>query len=178
MHCKIDLLAREIKRYNPSLHLVSNKMLSQIESHIRDCMSVLQYIYEPIIADIGSGSGILSIPYKIMRPDAIVYAVERNHKKCIFLTHSIDLLELKDIEVIEADAATTAAGPFNAVMSRAFSPKSTLEKVALNLINPGGHFYYMSTHKAPPLSMEGAHLKKIIPSKKSPAKLFLFVYEL
>lgn len=178
MHCKIDLFNQEIKRYNPSLHLVSNKMLSQMQSHIKDCMSILQHIHEPIIADIGSGSGILSIPYKIMREDAIVYAIERNHKKCIFLAHSIDLLELKGIEVIEADATTTETGPFNAVMSRAFSPKSTLEKAILNLIKPGGHFYYMSTHETPPLSMEGAHLKKIISSKKSSAKLNLFVYEL
>ncbi|MCD6569441.1 MAG: class I SAM-dependent methyltransferase [Deltaproteobacteria bacterium] len=64
MQYKIHLWIQEIRRYNSSLHLVSNKILPQIESRIRDCMSLISYIHEPIIADIGSGSGLPGIPYK------------------------------------------------------------------------------------------------------------------
>ncbi|MCD6569440.1 MAG: class I SAM-dependent methyltransferase [Deltaproteobacteria bacterium] len=50
-------------------------------------------------------------------PDAMVYIIERSHKKCIFLKHIIDTLEIQNIELIEADATTSAVGPFNAIMS-------------------------------------------------------------
>ncbi len=145
MNRLIDLWIDEIRRYNQVLHLVSGAMLPEIVEHIHNTMELLQYIQEPLIADIGSGSGLPAIPYKILNPDSSVVMLERSQKKCIFLRHVIDVLKLEKIELVEADPLVTGTGPFPALMSRAFSPRSTLEKIVLKTCTPRARFYYLST---------------------------------
>ncbi len=170
---KIDLWMQEVKRYNPSLHLVSDKTATSIETLIKDCMPLLSYIKEPAIADLGTGSGILGILYKILNPEAHVSLIERSHNKCTFLQHTIDFLDLKDIELIESDVTIKNIGPFHAIMSRAFSPKSMLEKALSNILTHNGHFYYVGTPSF--FLMKRFVLKETIPPEQG--KLHLYIYE-
>ncbi len=173
MEQKIELWMKEIRRYNSSLHLVSSGKALNLESLVMDCKSLLSYIKEPVIADLGTGSGIPGILYKIMNPDAYLYLIERSHNKCTFLKHIIDLLNLKDIELIESDATAKKIGPFNAIMARAFSPKSMLERALSNSIASKGHFYYFGTN--PPLEEKGFILKEAISAAQE--NLNLYIYE-
>lgn len=145
MHKDIHRWIEEIRRYNPLLNLVSSAMISTLEEHVENTMEILAHINEPCIADIGSGSGLPAIPYKIMNPDARVVMIERSEKKCIFLRHILDMLDLKNTEVIQTDLLTGSIGEFEALMSRAFSPLETLEKAVMNAARTGTRFYYLST---------------------------------
>ena len=149
MHKDIYRWIEELRRYNPLLNLVSAAMASNIEEHIENTMELLNYIQEPSIADFGSGSGLPAIPYKIMYPDAHVVMIERSEKKCVFLRHMLDILNLGDIELIQADPLVRELGPFDALMSRAFSPFNTLERLVMKTGRPGGRLYYLSTGKEP-----------------------------
>jgi 16S rRNA (guanine527-N7)-methyltransferase len=131
-----------VKRYNRRLHLVSSSMEKELKDEVRDTMDLLGHISEPEMADLGAGSGFLSIPYKIMNPSSTVSLIERGRKKCDFLRHVIDLLGLQGIEVIEADPLKQPVKPFRAVMSRAFSPRATLVKTVSKVIAVPGRFYY------------------------------------
>ncbi|HPS93811.1 MAG TPA: class I SAM-dependent methyltransferase, partial [Deltaproteobacteria bacterium] len=55
---KILLWIRELKRYNSLLHLVGSGMISTIQQDVEEMLPLLERISEPVIADIGSGSGL------------------------------------------------------------------------------------------------------------------------
>jgi 16S rRNA (guanine(527)-N(7))-methyltransferase RsmG len=142
MNDKIRTWILEVKKYNKRLHLVSSAMEKNLEAEVRDTMGLLEHISEPAIADLGAGSGFLSIPYKIMNPSFEVSLIERSQKKCVFLRHVIDLLKLQGIEVVEADPLKQPLQPYRAVMSRAFSPRETLAETVMKVISVPGCFYY------------------------------------
>lgn len=50
--------------------------------------------------DMGSGGGLPSIPWKIVRPDLQMLLVDSIRKKTLFLKHVIDSLKLKNISVV------------------------------------------------------------------------------
>lgn len=160
MHDKLLIWIREIRRYNRRLHLVSRSMESALEKQAEDTMDLMKNIREPNMADLGAGSGFLAIPYKVVYPDSRLWLIERSQKKAVFLRHVIDLLELKDIELIDFDPNERAAGPFPAVMSRSFSPRETLPGVVLSVISVPGRFYYFSTGALAPIDHPAFTLKK------------------
>jgi 16S rRNA G527 N7-methylase RsmG len=148
----IDTWAQEVRRYNRRLHLVSAAMEKSLEPQARDAMEMMHHIPEKEIADLGSGSGILGIPFKIMIPGSSVSLIERAQKKCIFLRHVIDLLSLKDMDVIEADPIKEPIRRFEALMSRSFSPRENLTAAAAGCLSSPGRFYYFSTGESEPLT--------------------------
>ncbi len=158
MHNDIYRWIDELKRYNPLLNLVSTSMVADIEEHIENTMELLIHIQEPAIADIGSGSGLPAIPYKIMNPGSHVVMIERAEKKCIFLRHMLDVLNLEHFELIEADPLVRETGPFAALMSRAFSPRKTLEKIVLRTAAPAARFHYLSTGRETPIENQAFSL--------------------
>ena len=151
MHKDIYRWVEEIRRYNPLLNLVSGTMVRDIEEHIENTMELLVHIKEPSIADVGSGSGLPAIPYKIMYPESSVVMIERAEKKCVFLRHMLDVLNLENLELIESDPLVSETGPFAALMSRAFSPRKTLERIVLKTTAPAARFYYLSTGREGPI---------------------------
>ena len=151
MHKDIYRWIEELKQYNPLLNLVSTSMVADIEDHIENTMELLVHIQEPSIADVGSGSGLPAIPYKIMNPESHVVMIERAEKKCVFLRHMLDVLNLEHFELIEADPLVSETGPFSALMSRAFSPRKTLERIVLKTAAPAARFYYLSTGRENPI---------------------------
>jgi len=158
MHKDIHLWIKELKKYNPLLNLVSKSMVIDIEEHIDNTMELLAHIKEPSIADLGSGSGLPAIPYKIMYPESSVVMIERAEKKCVFLRHMLDVLNLEDFGLIEADPLVSDAGPFAALMSRAFSPRNTLERLVLKTGAQATRFYYLSTVGENPLKIRSFSL--------------------
>ena len=149
MDKKIAAWIREVRRYNPRLHLVSRLMEKDLEGQAGDTLDLLKRVMEPEIADLGSGSGFLAILYKALHPDSRVWLIERSQKKGIFLRHILDLLDFNDMELIDIDPNRQAVGPFPAVMARSFSPRETLADTVLNIISRPGRFYYLSTGDSP-----------------------------
>jgi 16S rRNA (guanine(527)-N(7))-methyltransferase RsmG len=149
----------EVRLFNKRLHLVSSSMEKTLGEQVRDTMELLSRIREDAVGDLGSGSGFLGIPYKILHPDAHVWLVERSAKKCLFLRHVVEKLGLKDVEVVEADPLKKAVGPFPALMSRSFSPKESLIQAVLRTCTLPGKFYYIQTGDPEGLSNPGLTLE-------------------
>ncbi len=152
MNEKIEQWIDEIRRYNSRLHLVSPAMLADLPEHVQDCLELMADIDEPVMADLGSGSGLPAIPYKIQHPESDVFLIERSAKKCQFLRRVIAVLGLDGIEVIEGDPLVDDLGRFDAILSRAFSPKENLDRSLKNLITEEGTFYYMGNSSVAPVS--------------------------
>jgi 16S rRNA (guanine527-N7)-methyltransferase len=147
MNSLLNIWINEIRRFNKSLHLVGPQVLKNLELEIDNCLKLIEPIKEDILADIGTGAGIPGIPYAVKNPGSEVKLIERSEKKCIFLRHSISCMGLKNVEILEADPLIHHIRKFPAAMSRAFSPKDALSKIASAILENNGMFYYLASNR-------------------------------
>ncbi|MGL4647315.1 MAG: 16S rRNA (guanine(527)-N(7))-methyltransferase RsmG [Mycoplasmoidaceae bacterium] len=114
----------------------------------------LNYFFESIIVykdilknqkcrllDIGSGSGIPGILIKIIFPKIAVTIIESNSKKCQFMNQLIELLDLKNIEIIckrAEDIFTSERETFDYVTSRAVADLKILIEISTPYLKING----------------------------------------
>lgn len=157
MDQRITSWIRELRRFNPGLHLMGPAMLTGVEGELQAMMPLLENIREPEIADLGSGSGLPGIPFKVLHPRTKVVLIERSVKKCTFLRHTVEVLGLSEVEILCADPLHVEGIRFDAVMARSFSPTATLEKVCGKILGEGGRLYYLFTGRPPVLGTAFRH---------------------
>lgn len=172
---RLNAWIRELRLYNGKLHLMGPSMLTGIEDELEVMLPLLMRIKEPVLADLGSGSGLPGIPYKILHPDSHICLIERSVKKCTFLQHVIESLNLLGVEILSHDPIHDDVGQFDAVLARSFSPLSTLVDVCLKILKPGGRLYYLFTECTPELA-QPFELAQIISQKSAMHTLNLAIF--
>jgi 16S rRNA (guanine527-N7)-methyltransferase len=117
---------------------------SQLTKHLLDSLTVLPYLEGARIADVGSGAGFPGIPLAIVEPHRHFTLIESTGKKCRFLEHVRDTLELKNVEVVQSRAESYKPEVrFDSVIARAVGPVADLVKVAGPLVVGGGRLLAM-----------------------------------
>ena len=171
----LDLWINEIRRYNPRLHLVGPGLLAELSSQVQACLPLLAHIQAPVIADLGSGSGLPGIPFALLHPQTRVFLIERGRDKCVFLRHVVDLLGLGQVTVLETDPLAHDHDTYTTVISRAFSPKADLNRAVRRILDPQGRFFALGTQA--PLLDDSFASSAILASDKAPEiKLFEYVF--
>ncbi len=116
----------------------------QLTKHVLDSLSVIPFLRGGRIADVGSGAGFPGIPLAIVMPDAQFALIESTGKKCRFLEHVRDALELTNVEVVQARAeAWKPAVRYDTVLARAVGPVADLVKNAAALVAGNGRLLAM-----------------------------------
>ena len=109
-----------------------------IREHLADCLSVLPFIGQGALADIGSGSGLPGLVVAILRPGTPVALVEPRGKRARFLEQVRIELELPNLAVhavrVEAWNPTV---PVDTLICRAFSSLPDFIKATRHLLRPG-----------------------------------------
>ena len=116
--------------YNKNVNITGAKTAEDFfNDHIADCLLALDIFadYDNII-DIGSGSGLPSIPLAIVFNDKRFTLCESKNKKAEFLRLAKDKLELNNIEV-KCVNAYEIKEKYDTITSRAFSDIATLLKI-------------------------------------------------
>lgn len=117
---------------------------SQLTKHLLDSLTVQPYLRGERIADVGSGAGFPGIPLAIVEPHRHFTLVESTGKKCRFLEHVREALELKNVEVVQSRAESYHPEVrFDTVIARAVGPVAQLVKVAGTLVVGGGRLLAM-----------------------------------
>ena len=117
---------------------------SQLTKHLLDSLTVLPYLQGERVVDVGSGAGFPGIPLAIVAPRRHFTLVESTGKKCRFLEHVRDTLELGNVEVVQARAERYQPEVrFDTVIARAVGPIADLVKVAGPLVVGGGRLLAM-----------------------------------
>jgi len=112
---------------------------SQLTKHLLDSLTVQPYLRGERIADVGSGAGFPGIPLAIVEPHRQFTLIESTGKKCRFLEHVRDALELKNVAVVQSRAESYKPDMrFDTVLARAVGPVADLVKVAGPLVVGGG----------------------------------------
>lgn len=93
---------------NKRLNLYSKSAYSHLDYHIQDSVNIAKLIGSDTqnVVDLGSGSGLPSIPIAISNPNTTIIAVESKAKKRDFLSYAADQLSLSNYSVFEGDART------------------------------------------------------------------------
>jgi len=117
---------------------------SQLTKHLLDSLTVQPFLQGERIADVGSGAGFPGIPLAIVEPHRQFTLIESTGKKCRFLEHVRDTLELKNVEVVQSRAESYKPEVrFDSVIARAVGPVADLVKVAGPLVVGGGRLLAM-----------------------------------
>ena len=117
---------------------------SQLTKHLLDSLTVLPYLQGERIADVGSGAGFPGIPLAIVEPHRHFTLIESTGKKCRFLEHVRDTLELRNVEVVQSRAESYKPEVrFDTVIARAVGPVADLVKAAGPLVVGGGRLLAM-----------------------------------
>lgn len=116
--------------YNKNVNITGSKTEEGFfNDHIADCLLALDIFYDyDNIIDIGSGSGLPSIPLAIVFNDKKFTLCESKNKKAEFLRLAKDKLGLDNIEV-KCINAYEIKEKYDTITSRAFSDISTLLKI-------------------------------------------------
>lgn len=127
---KLIAYASLVIDYNKNVNITGAKTIEDFfNDHIADCLLALDIFadYDNII-DIGSGSGLPSIPLAIVFNDKRFTLCESKNKKAEFLRLAKDKLELNNIEV-RCINAYEIKEKYDTITSRAFSDIATLLKI-------------------------------------------------
>ncbi|SIQ92297.1 16S rRNA (guanine(527)-N(7))-methyltransferase RsmG [Marinobacterium stanieri] len=116
---------------------------AMIGRHLIDSLSVLPWIGEGRLLDVGSGPGLPGIPLAICRPDLQVTTLDSNGKKTRFQVQVKAELGLDNLQVINGRVEAVEEPPFDMVISRAFASLQDMLDLSGHLCAPSGVFLAM-----------------------------------
>ena len=144
MKDQLDQYAKYLKEYNEKINLTAITEYEEVlDKHFYDSLLAYQGQLNGSLADIGSGAGFPGVVLKIVFPDLKVYLIEPIQKRCVFLNSLIELLGLKDIEVIcerGEDHSLKHREVYDHVTARAVSNLNGLIEVCGAMVKKGGDF--------------------------------------
>ncbi|MDM8521200.1 16S rRNA (guanine(527)-N(7))-methyltransferase RsmG [Anaerolineales bacterium HSG6] len=138
----------ELQTWNQKFNLTRIIEPSEVVSkHFLDSLTLYPMLTKlptsASLIDVGSGPGFPGIPLKIVMPDLRVTLLESTGKKCRFLDHVIETLNLEQIEVVKGRAEdagqhTEYRQRYHVATARAVARLSTLAEYLLPFVKVGG----------------------------------------
>lgn len=146
---QFQLYLKELDDWNKHVNLTSVTRPSEVEKiHFLDSISVAIGIPEFLrdgcdLIDVGSGAGFPGLPLKINFPEMSVTLVESVAKKTAFLNHVVNVLNLRDVNILTARAEAVGEDPsfrnqFDVAVSRAVGSLRVLAEIVLPFCRVGG----------------------------------------
>lgn len=158
LEAKMETYISALLEYNAKFDLINADTHDEVAiRHILDSLSALPEICSQIskrftdkndllFADIGSGAGLPGIPLAAALPDFKFILIERMTKRCGFLNHCVEILNLKNVSVEENQAERLSQNRFDMCVFRAFRPlDKKMAKVLLRILKPDG---FLAAYKA------------------------------
>jgi 16S rRNA (guanine527-N7)-methyltransferase len=112
-----------------------------VNAHVADSLSALSL---PAvrdarrIADVGAGAGFPGLPLAIALPDAQVFLIETQSRKCAFLERAVEAAGIANAEVVCARVEDWPERELDVVCTRAVAPLAVLVEYAAPLLRLGG----------------------------------------
>ncbi len=143
----LDLL----ERWNRTYNLTSIRDLpGMLGHHVVDCLSVIGPLQRRLgesqsrdVLDVGSGGGLPGLIIAVMDSRTTVTCVDAVGKKTAFVQQAAASLQLDNLRVAHSRVEDLAAGPFDVVVSRAFSSLANFSTVTRRLLREGGAWMAM-----------------------------------
>lgn len=137
------------------------------DDHLADALVALELPavrQARLIADLGAGAGVPGIPLAIAVPEATVVLIEGNGRKCEFMARAVDLLELRNVEIVHGRAETWSdgLGTVDIVTARALAALDIVAEYAAPLLKLGGALVAWRGKREPQVEADGARAAEIL----------------
>lgn len=117
-----------LNHWNKAFNLTAIRQVEDmIHKHLLDSLSVMPFIGEGTVLDVGSGAGLPGIPLALAKPDLSFVLVDCNGKKTRFMTQVKMVLKLDNIQIIHSriedyrPESDDRAITFDTVIARAYA---------------------------------------------------------
>jgi 16S rRNA (guanine527-N7)-methyltransferase len=172
-----NIYARELAEWNEKFNLTAIRNPADVEiKHFADsvsCLGAMRLFNNGASAnslrmvDVGTGAGFPSLPLKIMCPEMRLTLVESVGKKVTFLNHMVEVLKLKDVEVVQGRAEdlgreTAHRERYDWAVARAVAEMRTLLEYLLPLVKKGGKVLAQKGESAPAEAQAAEHAAKLL----------------
>jgi 16S rRNA (guanine527-N7)-methyltransferase len=176
----LTLYERELLDWNTRFNLTAIRDPREIRiKHFLDSLTCLMALRDtPVdrLIDVGTGAGFPGIPIKIIYPKMQLALVESVGKKAEFCRHVANILNLKEVEVIQERAEILGQNPsyreqFDWAIARAVAILPVLSEYLLPMVRVGGSMLAMKGESGPAeahsaeraMHMLGGHLRQLLP---------------
>ena len=137
----LSLIIKWNKTYNLSAIRTTEE---GIKKHLLDSLSILPFIDESPLLDVGAGAGLPGIVISIMRPELSVNVLDTVGKKCRFMQFVKAQLGLKNLSVLnERVEVFKSEQCFGQITSRAFAEANKTLKLTQHLLCDNGRYLLM-----------------------------------
>lgn len=132
-------------KWNKAFNLTSVRDAGEmIDRHLIDSLSILPFIGEGELLDVGTGPGLPGMIIALTRPEQSVWLLDSNGKKTRFLNQVKMTLDVKNVTVIHERLETwSPKGNFPLITSRAFATLSDMVRFSRHLLSSDGRFLAM-----------------------------------
>ena len=112
-----------LQQWNASYNLTAVRDINEMVSkHLLDSLSVLPYLGEGDVIDVGAGAGLPGIPLALARPEQAFTLIDTVGKKTRFMTQAKIKLGLGNVTVVNARVEDhRREGGYDVVISRAYA---------------------------------------------------------
>ncbi len=134
-----------IIKWNKAYNLSAIRDLNQgLKKHLLDSLSILPYIGNQKLLDVGSGAGLPGIVLTIMKPNLSVSVLDSVGKKCHFMQFVKTHLKLNNLNVVNDKVEHYQPDfCFGQITSRAFSKTTKTLKLSQHLLCDNGRYLLM-----------------------------------
>lgn len=142
---KILAYATLLQKWNKAYNLIGDSTEQEIlKRHILDSLSIVPFLNENNILDVGTGAGLPGIPLAIYFPAKNFTLVDSNGKKTRFLQQVVHELKLPNVIVLNARIEQLDRDKtYDLILSRAFAAVKLMLDLTQPLLTANGKFLAM-----------------------------------
>ena len=144
-------------KWNKAYNLTAIRELdSMVIRHVLDSLSILPYVNQSPVLDVGTGAGLPGIPLALCLPDYQFVLLDSNGKKTRFLTQAKIELGIENIEVIHSRIEHYQPDiRFEMVTCRAFAALNTILDLTQHLVTSSTRVMAMKGKEEMPVLVKG-----------------------
>ena len=144
-------------KWNKAFNLTAiREMDAMVTKHLLDSLSILPYISESPLLDVGTGAGLPGIPLALCLPDHQFVLLDSNGKKTRFLTQVKIELGIDNIEVINSRIEDYRPDKqFKIITCRAFAALNSILDLTQHLVTSDTRVLAMKGKEEMPELAEG-----------------------
>jgi 16S rRNA (guanine527-N7)-methyltransferase len=139
--------------------------IDMVSKHLLDSLSVLPFIGDGVVADVGSGAGLPGIPLALSLPETRFVLIDSNGKKTRFLNQAKMVLNLDNVEVVNqrvedySPKSNDIGIYFDTIIARAYANTQDILKSTAHLQKHGTRILVMQGKLDEDIEMPGYELK-------------------
>lgn len=153
VHDQLKKYFSELMRFNKTINLISNKSEAYADAiHFADSILACKAVHKNInkdvpLYDLGSGNGFPGLIYAILYPEQSVVLVDSDQRKCEFLKHTINAMELKNATVKNFKIERMALDSIEQAICRGFAPLPKALLTLRKIVKGGGTIYHLKSEE-------------------------------